>query len=235
MSDKNLITGMFTTKGGTGKTTVALNLAVALGKKGRTLLVDIDSNYTITAILKISSVKLYDVLTGSSEKPKNVFGIDIISSDARTKSIENSATLGMVDNLMKMVKNYDYVVFDYHNAPSPLILMLIKYSNLTLVPVIPSMASMGAYIHTRKILGRAGVKYLGFANLVRKGLFGIAKEDRDILREIERKGNWSGVVIPYDPHVKMAEKMHRPVVEAYPRSPFSKAVAELVKKVEEVI
>lgn len=64
-------------KGGAGKTTVAVNLAVALGKMGgRVLLVDVDPQADATTMVGADPATqertLYDVLTGRCELPQAV-------------------------------------------------------------------------------------------------------------------------------------------------------------------
>lgn len=92
-------------KGGAGKSTVAVNLAVALGRRGvRTLLVDLDPQFDATAMLgrdpDDAAATIADVLTGEAELPQAVVrdvtpGVDLVSGDMRMAEVELSLVTQM--------------------------------------------------------------------------------------------------------------------------------------------
>ena len=230
MSDTRRVIGIFTTQGGTGKTTIALNLASALRERGKSALVEMDTNFSLSALLKVEAVKVADVFEGKRSITE-VHGIGVVSSDGRTKRYEDKVNPQILNNLWESLSPYEYLVFDFHNSQSPLVLALLQKADMVLIPAVPSAAGLGAYIHTKKIVEKIDVRHVGVANMVHKTLFGVVKEEREIMEKMRQKGNFWDGFIPYDRSVVRAEAVHAPAVSAYPNSPFSKAVKKLAKEV----
>jgi chromosome partitioning protein len=115
---KAKIINVFTQKGGSGKTTTAVNLAYELGKEGRTLLVDIDTQGSAT--------------TWVSNCPDDTpFPAVVTQLDKMGKKL--------IGELKKQIDLYDYIVID--TPPSTeqegsRVAMLI--SDIVVVPVDPA-------------------------------------------------------------------------------------------------
>jgi len=106
------------TKGGTGKTTTAHNLAAGLNNLGKSvLLVDTDpqSNLSYAAGRFNDDLGIYDVFNGLSWQSavQNIRdGLDIISADHRLVYLENKKDLHILQKSFKSVKAYDYLLID---------------------------------------------------------------------------------------------------------------------------
>ena len=222
MSDIKRV-GIFTTKGGVGKTTIALNLAVLLGEHGKTLLVDMDSNFTVSALLKREITLLENALT-EGEKPTKIAGVDMLFGGSM-----RAITPKIIEKFKEFTGSYDYVVLDFHNSANAIVIPLLRIADKVIIPVVPTYAGMGAFIHTKKVLGEIGADYIGVANMVHRGLFGVKKAEEEVIRKMREKGNfWSGV-IPYDSKVAIAELEHAPAVGVAPK--FTKSLRELCQEV----
>jgi chromosome partitioning protein len=120
-------------KGGTGKSTITVNVAAALGADGlRVLVVDVDSQADATSMFGVDPAAcehtLYDVLTGNAELPAAIAtdvtpGVDLVVGDERLADVEiilAGATLReryLSDALKGNVDAYDLVLLDCPPKP----------------------------------------------------------------------------------------------------------------------
>lgn len=124
-------------KGGTGKTTVSMNLAGALARRGRRVCV-IDADPQGTATRWAASAP------DDAPFPVSVLGL--------------SAAGGKVHReVRKLVGDYEYIVIDCPPAAdSPVPQSALLVADLALVPVIPSPPDLWAAIGIRKVIENAG-------------------------------------------------------------------------------
>src|SRR5918999_5895742 len=111
-------------KGGTGKTTSAVNTAAALVKKGkRVLLADLDQSAQSTKHLGLDpqqSPSLYDVYMGAKPAALAIrqtrFGIDVLTSHPLMAAIEEALEPGdeikLAEYLTPLKPDYDFILVD---------------------------------------------------------------------------------------------------------------------------
>jgi chromosome partitioning protein len=111
-------------KGGTGKTTTAVNTAASLVKKGkRVLLADLDQQASATRYLGLDpdqSPSLYDVFLGTKPSAlavrKTKFGIDVLPGHVLLAAIEEAMEPGdeprLSDLLTPLKPDYDFILLD---------------------------------------------------------------------------------------------------------------------------
>lgn len=155
-------------KGGTGKTTVSMNLAGALARRGRGVCV-IDADPQGTATRWAASASDDDPF------PASVLGL--------------SAAGGKVHReVRKLVGNYDYILIDCPPAAdSPVPQSALLVADLCLIPVIPSPPDLWATIGIRAVVENASdineaLKARLVVNQLQSNL-GIAKDALEILPE----------------------------------------------------
>lgn len=136
-------------KGGSGKTTTAVNIATVLHQKGkRVLLVDLDpqANATLCTGLDPTSLQynINDLFKNINIKPADViiktsFGLNIIPSHpdlALTEAGMKATQVGILNGLFESIKDdYDYIVIDTPPSDSYLTVSALAYVEEVIIPV----------------------------------------------------------------------------------------------------
>jgi len=199
------VIGIINAKGGTGKTTTAINLGAylsALGKK--VLLVDLDpqANATDGLGIKLSEdhYHIYHALVLNSEpgaliKRTSIFGFDILPSSenlagANVELVNNkNRELQLKQVLEKINNNYDFVLIDCPPALGLLTVNALVASNYLLIPVQAeyfSLASLGQLLSVVELVQKhlnPDLKILGALITMydkRRQL------DREVLKQVQR-------------------------------------------------
>jgi chromosome partitioning protein len=117
-------------KGGAGKTTLTVNLAVGLGRLGRIVILDTDPQ-------------------GSSAQWRSI-------ADDETLPPVISATDNVVEQVRGLVTEYDYLVVDCPpSVQAPQTLSVLQVTDLALIPVQPSPFDLWASIHIEQAVMQA--------------------------------------------------------------------------------
>jgi chromosome partitioning protein len=146
-------------KGGTGKSTIAVNLAVAVGERGlRVLVIDVDPQADATTMLGVDPAErprtLYDVFLGECELPDAVAadvapGVDLAVGTERLASVEMTLAGEMMREqflrqaLEGHIASYDLVLVDC--PPNLGLLTVNAFCAAPEVMVVVSMTDRNAY------------------------------------------------------------------------------------------
>lgn len=136
-------------KGGSGKTTTAVNLATALHQKGKkTLLVDLDPQANATISVGIDPLQLKaninDLFTNINIKTEEViiktsFGLDILPSHpdlAETEAGMRATQIGLLRGLLEPIEGlFDYIVIDTPPAESYLTVNALATADEVIIPL----------------------------------------------------------------------------------------------------
>ena len=154
---KAKLISLFSTKGGVGKTIIAVNLAVSLAQEGkRVILVDLDlqaaqdmarmidvtpqySMYDMAAIVdkiqELGNIKNYITLIPSA-------GIDFLPATTRPRQATH-IIIERVDKIMNMLlSQYDFIILDGGKAFTDSLIAALNCSNLILFVVTPDIISV---------------------------------------------------------------------------------------------
>src|SRR5687768_11180939 len=133
-------------KGGTGKTTTAMNLGCALGKLGKkVLLVDLDPQANLSYSLGVTEPvrTIADIFSGDAQLHDAVYeadGVDVLPGSPDMADIEVSLAgqTGRENFLKKTLSNtngYDYIFIDSPPSLSLLTLNALNASHHVLIPM----------------------------------------------------------------------------------------------------
>lgn len=242
-------------KGGVGKTTTAINLAIGLARrlsKGKRLLLvdgDTQANATLTMLdgkpattPTIGDVLLDEVDVREAIRPSRVTGVDILPADGSLADATLMLTdeLGREQRLKSALKTveaaYDIVVID---SPPRLDLVSVNILNAAGEVLVPVDAGIYAVVglarlqetveKVRRHLNHADLKITGLL-LTRVMANKATKDLEHQLRESYGPLVFKSV-IPYDVKVEESHARHRSVLEHAPKSRAAAAYELLIGEV----
>ena len=229
-------------KGGTGKTTTAINLSAALARKGfSTLLIDIDAQAHASLGLGVEvenlSYSIYDVMIKNIEidlaiLPTKVKNLDIIPAT----SVLTGAQLEIADLLgremvlrtaiYKMVntsqRNYDYIIIDCSPSLNLLTINSFVAATTLLVPIQThyfSLEGMKELFSTIQIVKDRLNSELDILGILPTLFDTRTRMSRDILSQIKRHFKDKVFSTPIRMNIKLAEaQIHKKSIFEYDSS-----------------
>lgn len=233
-------------RGGSGKTNVAVNLALALADLGqRVMVLDTDlAMGNVHQLLGLAAPRdLSDVMRGSCSIEQTVLqlsgGIRILPGscgDASMTRLEPAKQAGLIHAVSDMADAPDVLIVDTASGIADSTLNFIRASRHALVVVRDDPASISGTYNFIKLLSRNyGVTHFNvLANMTHnrhegRALFTklLKVTDQHLSVVMEYLGD-----IPFDENVRYAAQKFRAVYEAYPTSKSSSAYAKIAHKIE---
>lgn len=255
MSAGPILTTVANLKGGVGKTTVVVNLAVTLGVQGKKVLVidlDFQGNATTGLGMKRDEPKgnVFGVLTGKLPLEESIMptphkNIDILSSHrglldyAKSKNSAIGREYLFEDwKTSPSLEDYDIVIFDTHPDMDCLTLSALVASHYYVVPLFaeldPIVGLSDLFQQVEQVkrrynhqLSLAGVLITKFDKLEATHRRLEAK-----IREGAKRGNYSVFksIIPASKRLSSSKLISKPVVLCDPKASVSLAFKDLAKE-----
>lgn len=165
-----IVISVFNQKGGSGKSTVAMNLGGTLARRGnRVLIADMDPQGT--------SIRWYS--NASDEKP---FPASVVNLSQTGKNAHRA--------LRDHIDNHDYIIVDCPpSIDSPIPSSVLLVSDMALIPAVPSPADLWAIVEAQALVERVqqineSLVMRVVANMVQKNM-SITRSALEVLGETE--------------------------------------------------
>ncbi|CAH0534097.1 Flagellum site-determining protein YlxH [Vibrio stylophorae] len=231
-------------KGGVGKTNVSLNMAVAMAKQGKKVMVfDADlglANVDVMLGLR-STLNLSHVLAGRCELEDIIvegpYGVKIVPAASGTRSmaeLNEAQHAGLIRAFSSLEEHVDVMIVDTAAGISDMVLSFSRAAQDVIVVVCDEPTSITDAYALIKILSREYQvpRFKVVANMVRS-----YREGRELFTKLTRvterflTANLELVAcIPLDDNVRQSVKRQKLVVDAAPRSPAALALNSLATK-----
>jgi chromosome partitioning protein len=241
-------------KGGTAKTTSAINTAVGLAKRGnRVLLVDTDPQSNASLVLlegkaaeppTHASVLLGDAAAIEAIRPTRTAGLDILPADVSLA--DASLALGNVIGrearlraaLTEVEPVYDFVILDTSPTRSLLTINVLVYAAEVLIPVEPGLFSLSGLGQLQSAIEDVR-RFLGNQRLQIAGLVLTRTRNDGVSRDVEAqiRATFGDLVyrttVPSSVKVEEAHGRFLSVLDYAPRSSGARAYESLVAEIVE--
>lgn len=239
-------------KGGTGKTTSAINSAVGLAKRGnRVLLIDTDPQANASLVLlegnpagppTLAAVLLGDADAAESIRATRTPGLDILPADVALAdaSVSLANMIGRENRLRAALapveSAYDFILLDTSPTRSLLTINALTTVQEVLIPIEPGLFSLSglgqlqaAVEDVRRYLGNRALRIAGLV-LTRTRRDNVSRDVEAQLREAFGELVYRSAV-PSNAKVEEAHGRFLSVLDYAPRSPGAKAYLDLVEEI----
>lgn len=214
-------------KGGTGKTTVTVNLGTSLAQMGKeTYILDADigmANIGLILGLEGVPVTLHEVLAGKASIDDAIYegpsGVKVVPSGISLQGFQQANPERMRDVMKSLVSRCEFLLIDAPAGISKDGVVALAIADEVILVVNPELSSMADALKTKILTEMVGGRVYG-AVLNRAGM-----ENTELRRHSVEDVLGVRVIdmIPEDPNVRKAAAYKTPVVLKYPTSEASRS------------
>ncbi|HIP16335.1 MAG TPA: septum site-determining protein MinD [Methanothermococcus okinawensis] len=221
-------------KGGTGKTTISANLAVALAKFRRDVIV-LDADIAMANLELVLGVEgkgktLNDVLAGRASIEEAIYegpaGVKVVPAGISLDAFRKARPEKLEEVLKKLHDMAEIIIIDCPAGIGREALTAISASEHLILVVNPEISSISDALKVIAIARRLDTNVLGAViNRTMKEDSELSSKAIATILEVPVLG-----VVPEDPNVRKCAAFGVPIVIRYPDSPASQAIMEIAAK-----
>jgi len=242
-------------KGGVGKTTTSINLAAALAKRGkRILLIDMDPQGNASVGLGVDTqeldVTIYDLLLNETTAKDAIVstdsGVDVLTAngDLAGAQVELLNEIGRELRLQKALApvqgDYDYIFIDCPPALNVLTINALVASNSVMIPMqceYFALEGLSALIATVRKIRETLNPRLTIEGLLRTMFDGRNSLSNEVSRQLQTHfgDKVYTTIVPRNVRLAEAPSYGEPVISYSPQSKGAKAYAALADEILEKV
>jgi septum site-determining protein MinD len=218
-------------KGGTGKTTFAVNLGTMLAQLGKeTYLMDADigmANVGLLLGLQDAPITLHEILAGKGNINDAIYegpaGLKVIPSGISLQGFQQADPDKIRDVMGEIVKRCDFLLIDAPAGISKDGVVPLAVADEVILVVNPELSSIVDALKTKILTEVVGGHVLGsIINRINRDKTDIVAMKMEKVLGVKVLG-----IIPEDSNVRRAASSKTPIVIKFPNSPASKAIKRI--------
>lgn len=226
------IIGIVSGKGGVGKTTLAINLGVALAKNFNKNVTLVDCNLTTSHLglylgMYYCPLTLNKVLRGDNSIEEAIYehfsGIKVVPASLSLADLEGIDILNLGEKVREISETYDMIFLDSSPGLGREAMGTLKACDEVIFVTTPFVPSVMDIIRCKEVVDELGIRQIGIVlNQVNKEKYEMSP------KEIEQLARLPVIAsIPYDKNVKKSLAIKTPLVIYKPKSKASKEFLKL--------
>lgn len=217
-------------KGGIGKTTTAINLALSLTNKGKSVIL-VDANFTSPNVgiylgHPVTPKSIHEVLSNKIEIEEAMYihrsGLKLIPGNISLSSLANVNPSKLKSKISSLKKDYDFIIIDSAAGLGKESISALEACDEALIVLNPELPSVTDALKSIRVAQELGKEISGVIVNKKRDKYSMAITEIESMLEFPIIG-----IIPEDEIIKKSQSERDLVVNLYPNSEASKSYEKI--------